>query len=557
MQRGMPRRLEVGLAALASACLSALVLWPALADFGARLPGGWAAWGQGWAMARLRWTLSGVTPPAVEGPVVLAGWPQLLTGAGLWDLAGPAGAVTLSAWLWLGAGALAVYLAARSLGAGPLAASLGAMAANFNPVVLRATREGWLEWLAVPLVALAFWGAAHPDEGRASWARGALGGLAAAACGLCTPALGVATSLMACWIALGRGGARVAAVALPALGGSLAVGWGYRGGAPMPRPMVEKILAYVDPVDLAAPFWVWRGWGLHAGLSLVLGLVAAALLLRARRGAALSALGGASALGLLLSMGPALQWGGVRVQLGSLRVPLPAVLPELLLEPGVLVNWKVALVPALVALGLLLSQVEARRFLAPALLLLLGEWALAPRTPTVDGRVPVAIEQLAEGEGLLLQLPLELAAVEGDEGRGFKALYWQGVHGRPLLTGMAPVWRSRLFNEPVVVLAANAQVESERWAVPPAGPASVFRELGVVGVIVDRSDSAPGTLALLDLLMAKAFESPQRDLAGGVDLYAPSREDPEGFPVGALPLTEVGDAPPDWRAPDEYLRRWR
>ncbi|MCB9793774.1 MAG: hypothetical protein H6741_13730 [Alphaproteobacteria bacterium] len=555
----MSRRLEIGIAALASATLSGALLWPALLEFGSRLPGGWASWGQGWGMARLRWTLSGQSLPAVDGPVVLAGWPQLLSGAGLWELGGPAAAVTLSVWLWLAAGLWVSWCAARSLGASRLGASLGALAAGLNPVIWRATREGWLEWLAVPLIALAFWGALAPGEGKKGALIGIIGGLAAGATAACTPALGAATALMVSLAALGRGGDRFMLVTTPALAGALLGGWPYRGIVPMPRPNLDALLAYLDPADLLAPFWVWRDWGLHLGLGLALALAAGAWLWRrgeARR-ATLLALAGAAALGLLLALGPELRWGATPLVVGGQALPLPAAFFQRFIGAGMLIHWRIALVPVGVALGLLLSQLRAPRLAGGALALLAAELLLAPRLPTVDGRVPVAITQLAEGSGPLLQLPLELGAVEGDEGRAFKALYWQGVHRRPLVTGMASLWESPLFHEPLVILAVNAQLQEERWAVPPAGPASVLRELGVAGIIVDRSGSTVGALALLDRLLYKAMESPQRDLAGRIDLYTV----PEGrgwrTQVEPMELTELRKAPKDWLSSADYLSAWQ
>ncbi|MCB9765149.1 MAG: hypothetical protein H6739_35575 [Alphaproteobacteria bacterium] len=547
----MRRPVEGLIAVLGAAAVSAATLWPALGRLGEALPGGWAAWGQGWGMARTRWALTGVEAPPVDGPVVLAGKLQLLTGALLSGAVSLPAAVTLTTWAWLAAGVLALYGVARAVGAGPVAAAAAAAVGGLNPAVLQAVHSGWLEWLGVPLVALALWGAASPEAG---WRAPVVGGVAAGLAALCTPVFGVVTLMMAGWASLGAGGRRTAAVV--GLGAAVAAPalWPWRHGAAMPRPMVEGLVAYVDPVDLAAPLWTWRAWGVHAGLAGLAALAGGLWLMRRHRGW-VAALGGAAALGVVLALGPEVAWGGIKLRLGGGAVPLPARLLQLPLPPGTVLNWKIAMVPAMAAAGLLVARLPRRPAAGVLALALVEALALSGTCPTVDGRVPVAIAQLAEGEGTVLHLPIETGPES--EGLNLRALYFQAVHRRPLLTGMGPTWRSRLLADPLVVLAANAQAEEPRWAVPPAGPVSVLRDLGVTALVLDRAPLGPGPLAVLDRLLTKACESPQRDLAGRVDLFHIPPGEPTGFPIEALPLAPVDQRPDRWLTPAEYLARWR
>lgn len=546
----MRRPSEIPLAVLAATLLAAAVMAPALLQPATLLAGGWASWGQAWGMARLRWELSGATIPAVDGPVVLAGYPQRLSGAALSAILELPVAFNVATLLWLAAGVLAVGLAARALGASRLGAAAAAVLGGLNPALLHAAGQGWTEWLAAPLIAVGLYGAIA--EGQ-DLRRSLLAGLGAGLTALCTPVLGVATVAVAAVAALARGPRRAVMVlgfgALMAMPGL----WPWRHGGALPRPNVQRLLASLDLADLLSPLWTWRAWGVHPGLALWLGLGAALWL--ARREAMGRALAAASGLGLVLALGGELQWGGARI--GQSGLPLPGRLVELLIGPDAVFNWKIAVIPAMIAGALALARLRDPRLLGAALALGLAELAWRGPVDTVDGEVPIGVAQLAEGEGAVLHLPLEVG-FPAPEGTNLRALYFQAIHRRPLVTGMAPTWVSPLYGDPLVILAANAEIEQDLWAIPPAGPVMVLKSVGVRQIVLDRRMVSVGSLALLDRLLARACESPQRDLVGRVDIFTiPAQAAGSPLVPEAMRLTELRYLPEGWYTPEEYLSRWR
>lgn len=546
----MRRASEIPLAMAGSGALAALALWPALSHPATRLAGAWASWGQAWGMARLRWELSGSPIPAVDGPVVLAGLPQRLSGAALSALVDLPVAFNLVTWLWLAAGVFAVWLAARGLGASRWGAAVAAILGGLNPALMQAAGQGWTEWLAAPLLALGLYGALAEGEDLRN---GLLGGLGAGLTALCTPVLGVAAVAVSGLAALGRSPRR--ALTLVAAGALMAAPglWPWRHGGALPRPNVQRLLASLDLADLLAPLWTWREWGVHPGLALWLGLGVALWMARGDRPA--RALLAALFLAVVLALGGELQWGGAR--LGASGVPLPGRLIERLIGPDAVFNWKIAILPGLVAAALAVSRLGQPRLLALFAAAALAEAAYNGPVDTVDGEVPIGVRQLAEEEGTVLQLPLEVG-FPAPEGTNMRALYFQAFHKRPLVTGMAPTWVSPLYGDPLVVLAANAEIEQDLWAIPPAGPVMTLKSLGVRQILLDRREVSVGSLALLDRLLARACESPQRDLVGRLDIFTiPTTTDSSPLVPEAMRLTELRYLPAGWYSPQEYLSRWR
>jgi hypothetical protein len=534
-------RREATLATLAALILAALLVGPGLWQLGELLPGGSRAWSQAWGAWRML-----REAPAVQGDVVLAGAPVLLSVRVLEPLFGLASATSLAVWLWLSAGLVSGWLLARRVGANRPAAAATSLALGANPVVLGGLAEGRYEWLLAPALALGLWGAVEPDR-RLKWAL--IGGLGAALTAAFTPLMGLVSTALLALVALSHSARRGGAIlALGALG-TAAAAWPWAGLEHLP---VEEgwLAAWSNPGDLLEPFYAWRETA-APGLALWL-IVASGLwrvLARRDREPLLVGLLVALGVGVVLSWGTDLSWGGQTLDLGGRSLPMPAGWLQTAMPVHPLLTWKTALLPAMACGALVLARLEAR--LAWVALALLGLEALVLEgpAPAVDARVPQAVLQL-RGEGPLVDLPID------SEGRGFghRYLYLQTRHQRPLLSGMAPLRRGLLLNEPLVVLSANAALGESRHAAPRRGVGDVLEGLGVRTVLFHREHLDVGGRVLLDRLFAHAFEAPQRDLVAGVDVYTlPPGELEELDLVG---FEDPHEPPLGWQDPEDYLEGW-
>ncbi|HJN76985.1 MAG TPA: hypothetical protein QGF58_23875 [Myxococcota bacterium] len=517
---------EFPVAVAAALGLAALLLHPALYGLGEVLPGEARAYGQAWGA----WSL--FHEAEVAGEVVLAGWPVLVTIA-LLDLLLPlAVATTLAVWAWLAAGLAAVYLCARSRDAPLPGALAAALVAGANPALLQGVHEGRYEWLVVPWVALALF------QKRPLWTMVGLLGAAAH-----SPLFGLVTALLAATVAV--------TVSYKRAGATLAAGGLCAGLAALPYrelrrlPVEEQSLeAFANAGDLLEPFYSWRPDAAAPGIALWLALAGAAWLLAKRRLDV--ALAVAALLGIVLALGPELWWGRTGFRLHERPVPLPAALIEAMLPSLPTLTWKAAMVPAMVAAGLLLGPLRRPGFGVAALVL---GFALSRSLPTSDASIPRSVEQLADGDAPVLHLPV------ATDSHNLRLLWFQTAHARPLFTGMGPLEASELLADPLVVLALNATAQEPRYAVPDRYPRTILMTLGVREVLLHRDGAELGGLVLLDQLLGGQLGSPQRDLVGEVDVYRIPAGHGGEEPL-AVPVQEPGDPPEGWLAPERWLETY-
>jgi hypothetical protein len=417
-------------------------------------------------------------------------------GAGPWSPFGSGFAALGEGWGWfltialaVGAGAGVVWALARAAGADTLGAALAVVIASSAPVFVREVAAGAIELALVPFIALAL--GLLPS--------GAIGarlvGLAAViAVGAADARTGVVLGLAA---AVGGGGP------LALLGAFVAAGSGVA---------VAATHGAVDPVDIGAPLLTLRPEAVPPGLA----ALAAALWFAGGQGYRRAAI-----VAFVCALGPILSAFGDPLTIGGYAVPLPAVAVAILTPGGA--GWAGALVIAAVASGLGLAKAtRAAWILVPVALLEMRAVVSRPECLTLD--VPIGVAGLAERTGGVLDLPVRVR-FDGQElgaPSTAHALYkWQGTfHGRRVATGLEPLGASDpLLGEPAVVLALNAVAGAGRFLMPPTRPGEVLRGLGVTEVVVHRTLLDAGALAVLDPILLKLYGAPQRDHAGGIDLY--------------------------------------
>lgn len=451
--------------------------------WGAGLQGAGPGSGAGtWA-----WRLSTLGPGAPDG--AWGGAPLHLPVWLLGPLVGTGLAQALTLWLAFGLGAGALWTLARRGGAGPAGAALAVVVGALPPVVAGALAEGRPELLIVApaAVALAGLAARRPVGWVALAVLAAFDGRAAA------------VTALAAWAAGGGVGAL--------LGAAAAAAWGVDTLLP---------LRALDPLDLATPFLPLRPEALAPGIAALAG---AALVVEDRRWRR------AALVAWALSLGPLLRVLGEVVDVGGRAVPLPAVFVAALDADGG--GWQGALVVGAVAAGLGLARLGTPRaalLLAP-LALLEAFVSVGPRLPTTPLDPPVAVKFLGERQGGVLDLPVEvdplvaggLTAPPGTHGLW---LWYATFHGRPLAVGPGPLGAADpLYGEPAVVLGINASLGTERFLLPPSMAGATLAALNITEIVVHRDRFPEAGLAVLDPLLARAYGAPQRDHAGGVDLY--------------------------------------
>ncbi len=169
---------------------------------------------------------------------------------------------------------------------------------------------------------------------------------------------------------------------------------------------------------------------------------------------------------------------------------------------------------------------------------------------------------LAEGQGGVLHLPLEMGAPGQGAPRGSNAAWSQAAerHGRPVVAGSEVFEAHAAFADPLLLLSLSAYEGQPRFALPPGRPGQVLVELGTTNIVVDRDRMGQAGMAFLDPILRRALQAPQRDLVSAHDIYSLK---PRTGPLGAgqapaVPLRPAaGDLPAGWLPLEDYLVAWR
>jgi hypothetical protein len=99
----------------------------------------------------------------------------------------------------------------------------------------------------------------------------------------------------------------------------------------------------------------------------------------------------------------------------------------------------------------------------------------------------------------------------------------------------------------------DAAVGAERYLLPPARAGETLRGLGITEIVVHRKLLSARALALLDPVFFKLYGAPQRDHAGGVDLYRLSATGPARVPVAETLHDSASPAPEGWLSLADFL----
>lgn len=475
-----PRALRLPLLVLGYLALASVLLWPAVADLGQRVPGGPRTdlWNSLWSVWYFTGSLAdGVWPGHTDlldhpdgGTLWVSDPLGALMAAPFVPLLGLAGAYTVLVLLQLGlAGAFAHCLAAELWTwrrEGEAGAELAGLVAGVGyataPVLLSGVHNGTSEAFAGGWAAWAAW-AAFRTARHGGWPRALEAGLALGLAALASWYSAVVAFLFAGAVlllgierpwrrhllaraaALGLGLALV--LPLAAAVQDAATAEDNLVGIKNERELrsVRRSTGPADPVGYLAPgdyrspdFRELSRYGEgffhchYLGYTLLLG---ALLALRRPRG--LGWLVAAGLAGLALSLGPVLaRFGQAVIVMGDRAIPLPYLLLEGLPGFGSLsLLYRLAAAPALAAAVLAglgwggLVGEGRRRVLAPivAALILAEGLLLSPlgaRPDTTDVSVAPGVLALAEApDGAVMNYPLV-------GGRGY--LYEQTVHGKPV-----------------------------------------------------------------------------------------------------------------------------
>lgn len=247
--------------------------------------------------------------------------------------------------------------------------------------------------------------------------------------------------------------------------------------------------------------------------------------------------GGVTA-GAALALGLALMGGPLRLRLAGLAAAALALgpvwaftdaqghmrafaLPSFLFaELGAAGGWSGAGAVAAAALALAMSDARPARALPLAALIVLEGAAVAAPIPT---RLPEhpreAVASLAERSGTILHLPVGLAS-QGDPARAALWRHESRVHRRQLYADAHAVQNDDpVLGEPGVVAVLGLLQPSAGWLIPPTEAGAVLRSLGITELVLDRAALNADDLARLDPVLAHLYGPPQRDNAGGIDLW--------------------------------------
>jgi len=228
---------------------------------------------------------------------------------------------------------------------------------------------------------------------------------------------------------------------------------------------------------------------------------------------------------LLWALGPQLTVFGIKTGF---------ILPQAILRHlPILSNARIpgrAIVIALLAAAVLAAagaarlRMSRRRGLLLLLPIVIAAELVGGRLPMVPAEIPALYRRIPPGgRGAVLELPVGVRDGFGEEGSmNMRTLYYQTVHGRPLVGGFAARLPDRIKvgyrKLPVIAsllrLSAREALHPEEVDADRARGASALRALGIEFVVLDRSLAPPSLVAYVEdvLPLELVSREGQRDL---------------------------------------------